>query len=234
MPESLHTLANLNGTLVFLMGLSQLERIANRLMEAGKAGSTPAAVVSDGNAPHPAVVRGTLKNIAEKVRQADVQAPAVIVVGETAAMNLYEGDTRPLAGVRVGLVGTVSFTRRLEERLLKLGARPVHMMAGRVKSLEPDEGITAFTKVSGWAVFTSQNGVEIFSSAFCKAKQTCAVWRSAVLPQSAGYGTGVAEAWDHGRPCGASCHKSGAGRRTQYSGREGRTDFFVSLCQQHP
>lgn len=169
LPESLHTLANLNGTLVFLMGLSQLERIANRLMEAGKAGSTPAAVVSGGNAPHPAVVRGTLKNIAEKVRQADVQAPAVIVVGETAAMNLYEGDTRPLAGVRVGLVGTVSFTRRLEERLLKLGARPVHMMAGRVKSLEPDEGITAFTKVSGWAVFTSQNGVEIFFERLLKS-----------------------------------------------------------------
>ena len=84
LPESLEALAALHGTLVFLMGLNSLEQIAARLTAAGKPPETPAAVVSGGNAPHPATVRGTLADIAEKARAARVQAPAVIVVGAAA------------------------------------------------------------------------------------------------------------------------------------------------------
>lgn len=86
LPESLEALAALHGTLVFLMGLNSLEQIAARLTAAGKPPETPAAVVSGGNAPHPATVRGTLADIAEKARAARVQAPAVIVVGAAAAL----------------------------------------------------------------------------------------------------------------------------------------------------
>ena len=88
LPESLEALAALHGTLVFLMGLNSLEQIAARLTAAGKPPETPAAVVSGGNAPHPATVRGTLADIAEKARAARVQAPAVIVVGAAAALEL--------------------------------------------------------------------------------------------------------------------------------------------------
>ena len=59
-----------------------------RLMAAGKPAETPAAVLSGGNAPHPAAVRGTLEDIAAKARAAGVQAPAVIVVGDAAALEL--------------------------------------------------------------------------------------------------------------------------------------------------
>ena len=88
LPEELDQLAALPGTLVFLMGLSRLEQIARRLMEAGKGADTPAAVLSGGNAPHPAQVRGTLADIAEKARAAGVRPPAVIVVGDVAALEL--------------------------------------------------------------------------------------------------------------------------------------------------
>ena len=114
LPESLEALAALHGTLVFLMGLNSLEQIAARLTAAGKPPETPAAVVSGGNAPHPATVRGTLADIAEKARAARVQAPAVIVVGAAAALELCApaAPVLPLAGVRVGLVGTPAFTER--------------------------------------------------------------------------------------------------------------------------
>ena len=88
LPEDLDRLAALSGTLVFLMGLSQLERLAGRLLAAGKDPATPAAVVSGGNAPHPAAVRGTLGDIVEKTRAANVQPPAVILVGGVAALEL--------------------------------------------------------------------------------------------------------------------------------------------------
>ncbi|MBE6036959.1 MAG: uroporphyrinogen-III C-methyltransferase [Clostridiales bacterium] len=88
LPEELPLLAQLSGTLVFLMGLSKLEALTEELMAAGKSPSTPAAVLSGGNSPHPATVRGTLSDIASKTRAAGVQAPAVILVGEVAALDL--------------------------------------------------------------------------------------------------------------------------------------------------
>ena len=87
-PPELERLAALGGTLVFLMGLSRLEELARRLTEAGLPASTPAAVISGKNAPR--AVRGALGEIAEQVREAGLEAPAVIVVGGTAGMCLHE------------------------------------------------------------------------------------------------------------------------------------------------
>lgn len=88
LPEELDRLAQTGGTLVILMGLAQLERIAQRLMAAGKPAETPAAVLSGGNSKNPACVRGTLGAIAQAVRAQQVQPPAIIVIGEVAAMEL--------------------------------------------------------------------------------------------------------------------------------------------------
>lgn len=78
----------LEGTLVFLMGLQRLPEIAQGLMEGGMDGGTPAAVISGGNSPHCAAVRAPLSDIVSAVRRAEIQAPAVIVVGRTAALDL--------------------------------------------------------------------------------------------------------------------------------------------------
>ena len=88
LPEDFDTLAKLSGTLVFLMGLKQLPLIAARLMAAGKDGNTPGAVISGGNAPHPAFVRAPLAGLAEAAENAGVTAPAVILVGDVAGLDL--------------------------------------------------------------------------------------------------------------------------------------------------
>ena len=83
--------AALEGTLVFLMGLGRLPQIVAGLTEGGMPGSTPAAVVSGGNAPHSAAVRAPLAQLVQAARQAGVEPPAVVVVGETAALELLPG-----------------------------------------------------------------------------------------------------------------------------------------------
>ena len=88
LPEDMDTLAQLSGTLVFLMGLGQLPKIVARLLAAGKSGDTPAAVLSGGNAPHPARVRAKLADLVEAVQAAGVEAPAIILVGEAAALDV--------------------------------------------------------------------------------------------------------------------------------------------------
>lgn len=76
------TLARLEGTLVFLMGFSNLSQIAEELMRAGKQASTPAAVVHGSFDASVDVVRGTLFDIAAKAAESKMQTPAVIIVGD--------------------------------------------------------------------------------------------------------------------------------------------------------
>ena len=73
------------------MGLEQLPRLAQGLLDAGKAPETPAAVLPAHSAP----VRAPLSEIAEQARQAGAVSPAVIVMGETAAMELPTSVTFP-------------------------------------------------------------------------------------------------------------------------------------------
>ena len=161
LPEDFDALARLNGTLVFLMGLGALETIAARLMAAGKPADTPAAVVSGGNAPHPAAVRGRLRDIAARTRAAGVEAPAVILVGATAALELAEPPAGPLAGQRVGLVGTTSFTDRLAQKLTAAGAEPRLCVAARAEPLPVSLDWDALADgAPRWLVLTSANGVE--------------------------------------------------------------------------
>ncbi len=163
LPESMETLAALEGTLIFLMGLTGLEKIARRLMEAGKRPDTPAAVVSGGNSPHKAAVRGTLADIAQKTRQAGVQAPAVIVVGAVAGLDMGPTMVHPLDGACIGLVGTPVFTEKLERGFQDLGARTFRVAAARVERLPldfPAEELCADR--DKWVVLTSANGVRCF------------------------------------------------------------------------
>ena len=120
LPEHLDALARTGGTLVFLMGLSALGELSRRLIAAGMSPDTPAAVVSGGNSPHPADVRGTLADIAE--RAAEVEAPAVIVVGAVAELSLAD-TSLPLSGVRVALTGTDAVQSKLRALFSAAGAR---------------------------------------------------------------------------------------------------------------
>lgn len=157
----LAALARLEDTLVFLMGLSKLPSIAAGLIEEGLAPTTPAAVISGGNAPNPATVRGTLADIAEKA--AHVRPPAIILVGKTAAMDLSSTLPRPLEGLRVGVTGTSSITDKLLPALRELGAQVTPLARTRVVELPfaLDQDALCST-APHWVVFTSPNGAEQF------------------------------------------------------------------------
>jgi uroporphyrin-III C-methyltransferase len=70
------------GTLVFYMGLGRLEPTCAALVARGRPGSTPAAVVSQATLPGERVVVGTLADITSRVREAALEAPAVLIVGD--------------------------------------------------------------------------------------------------------------------------------------------------------
>jgi uroporphyrin-III C-methyltransferase/precorrin-2 dehydrogenase/sirohydrochlorin ferrochelatase len=80
------SLASVEGTLVFLMGVSRLADTTAELVAHGKDPSTPAAIVEDGYGPHQRTTTGTLATIAGLAAERDVRPPAVIVVGDVATL----------------------------------------------------------------------------------------------------------------------------------------------------
>lgn len=161
LPADLPHLAKSGGTLVFLMGLSHLPQIARKLVEYGRSPNTPAAVISGGNSPNPAAVRGTLADIAQKAAQ--VLPPAVIVVGQVAALDLSPTAPAPLGGVRVGLTGTPAVTDKLTSRLQELGASVQIISPLSVREAAPSPILSALRgDRPKWVVLTSPNGVDVF------------------------------------------------------------------------
>lgn len=79
--------SRLDGTLVILMGMSQIESICEQLIAGGKASDTPAAVVRYASRDNQQVVTGTVANIAHKVEESGISSPALIVVGGVAAKH---------------------------------------------------------------------------------------------------------------------------------------------------
>lgn len=74
-------------TLVFYMGLVGLPVIARELMRHGMDPEMPAAVVSRGTTPEQQVVTGSLATIAEKVVQAQVKAPTLVIIGTVVSLR---------------------------------------------------------------------------------------------------------------------------------------------------
>ncbi len=157
--------AKLDGTRVFLMGLNALPEISAGLVQGGMSPETPAAVISKGGTAQQKAVRGTLADIAEKA--AGMPAPAVIVVGETAAFD-YSCSSQPgrLKGVSVTVTGTERFTEKLAGLLEADGAdvkRYSHLQIVRKQEIPVLEGYDCIA-------FTSSYGADLFIE-HCKEKR---------------------------------------------------------------
>lgn len=76
-----------NGTIVFMMGLGNLPMIVSKLQEHGVSADKPIAVISKATTPHQRTVDGTLATIVDRVAEAVLEAPAVIVVGDVVTLR---------------------------------------------------------------------------------------------------------------------------------------------------
>ena len=79
-------LAALKNTLVVYMGVTRAEAIRDRLIEAGRDPKTPAAIIENGSRENQRVVKGSLQELDDLVTNYEIQGPAILVVGDVAAM----------------------------------------------------------------------------------------------------------------------------------------------------
>ena len=78
--------ASLNGTVVLLMAVQNLPAIAERLVERGRPGTTPVAIVSEGTMPGERTLLSTLGTVADDMAAAEVRPPAIVVVGDVVSV----------------------------------------------------------------------------------------------------------------------------------------------------
>ena len=77
-------LASLGQTICIYMGLSRLEQLRRRLMAAGLAGTTPAALIEKGSLPEQRVFRATLEELPGLAQRHQLEGPAMVLIGEVA------------------------------------------------------------------------------------------------------------------------------------------------------
>jgi len=160
-------LATATDTLVFLMGMANLSHIVKKLVDHGRAPTTPIALIREGCGPRQETVVGTLSDIVAKATQKGFSPPAVIVVGEVVRLRekLRWFDNRPLFGKRI-LVTRAEHQNSLMSSLLReKGAQPVKMPVIEIQAaLHTDELDREILNLDNyqWIVFTSVNGVEAF------------------------------------------------------------------------
>jgi len=153
------------GTLVFMMGLSNLDNIVRELIANGKNSSTPCGVIMRGTCSKQKKVIGTLDNISQKVNDAKLQSPCIIVVGEVVNLNesLNWYENKPLFGKNICITRSKKQSENLKNKLVRLGAEVTSFNSIEIKSSANnlDEYINKL-EYYDHMVFTSVNSVEIF------------------------------------------------------------------------
>ena len=153
------------GTLVFMMGLSNLDNIVRQLGDNGKDLSTPCGVIMRGTSAKQKKVIGTLNNISQKVKDAKLQSPCIIVVGEVVNLNesLSWYENKPLFGKNICITRSKKQSENLKNKLVKLGAEVTSFNSIEIKSSANnlDKYINKLEDYNH-IVFTSVNSVETF------------------------------------------------------------------------
>ena len=80
-------LARTGQPIVLYMVMHNLEPIAAALLQAGLAGSTPAAVIASATTPKQRILISTLADVAAAVRAQNFEPPAIVVIGDIVTMR---------------------------------------------------------------------------------------------------------------------------------------------------
>ncbi|MCH2212191.1 MAG: uroporphyrinogen-III C-methyltransferase [Fuerstiella sp.] len=168
-PVDYVALSQFPGTLVFYMGLARVRSICDRLINAGMAADTPSAVVSHASLPDQRVVTAELGQLADAVKQKNMRAPSLIVVGECVnqreTLSWFEG--LPLFGLRIGITRAEHQSDEVVQAVVRAGGQPV--LLPMIDVLPPDrqqqqdleEAIDDLQSYD-WLIFTSSNAVREF------------------------------------------------------------------------
>lgn len=162
-------IAKEEGTLVFLMGLRSLGNICEKLIKNGKNEETPVAVISKGMTAKQRTVYGNLLTIKDKVRKNNIEAPAIIVVGDVVGVGKQicewqsKNEKKVLSGKRILVTGSRNMADSLEKEFEQYGGETIAIsLVETIPDYSDCDDIFNNLEKYSWFIFTSANGVNIF------------------------------------------------------------------------
>lgn len=168
-------LAAFPGTLVFYMGVRRLSANCEALIAAGRDPREPAAVIEAGTMARQRLVTSDLGGLAAAAGEANVRAPALVVVGDVTrhAAELAWFEPGPLAGQSVAVTRARAQAGVTAAQLRALGADVVELPAIRVESrVDQAEVARAIDRLAeggfDFLTLTSVNGVEFLFEALTR------------------------------------------------------------------
>jgi uroporphyrinogen III methyltransferase/synthase len=149
------------------MGVGNLPRIAETLMEHGRSSNTPVAVIRSGTLLEQKTLVGTLQNIAQLAEDKGMKPPAIIVVGDVVNLNdqLNWFENRPLFGKRIIVTRAREQASGFLKSLVMLGADCIEFPTIEIVPPESWDALDrAIQNIESynWLLFTSPNGVKYF------------------------------------------------------------------------
>lgn len=158
-------LAKVEGTLVFMMGLSSLGSICENLIKYGKDINTKAAIVMRGTSSKQKKVVGTLENIEEKAKSAGLKSPCIIVIGDVVSLNeeLAWYENKPLFGHNICITRSKDQSENLRNSLVELGAEATVINSIRFENTSYNlESYVENIEKYDYIILTSVNAVNMF------------------------------------------------------------------------
>jgi uroporphyrinogen III methyltransferase/synthase len=160
-------LAQSASTLVFVMGMANLPRIAENLMRAGLDPQTPAALIHRGTTPRQRSLVSTVAQLPEAARDKGFVNPSVAVVGKVAALaeKLNWFEQKPLFGKSVVVTRAREQASGIASALSELGAEVLEFPTIEIRPPADFSALdSAVARLADydWIVFTSGNGVRSF------------------------------------------------------------------------
>ncbi|MDF2723691.1 MAG: HemD protein [Paenibacillus sp.] len=161
-------LAGASGTIVFLMGVANIDTICGELIRHGRDSATPAAVIRMGTWMEQRTIVGTLDTLPERVKEAQLQSPAVIIVGDVVKLRekLAWFEKRPLFGKRVMVTRAREQASGLVRLIEENGGEAIEFPVIAIQPPQRQEAVRAVDEALAvleqydWLLFTSANGVE--------------------------------------------------------------------------
>ena len=159
------SLATRAGTLAIYMGVEQVGRWSQALMEAGRPADTPVTIVSRCSWPDQRVGCSTLARCVADFELHSWPSPAVVVIGDVAQAAAADVPRGPLAGRRVLVTRPAGQGDDISAAIRAAGASCLHVPVieiGPPPSWEPVDDCLRRLDTFDWIVFASANGVRSF------------------------------------------------------------------------
>jgi uroporphyrinogen III methyltransferase/synthase len=161
--HNFEAIAKLQGTLVFLMGVKNLDLISGDLIKNGKDPETPVGIIEKGSTSRQRVIRGKLSNIVEIAKKENVKPPAIIIIGGVVDLrdefNWFE--QKELFGKKILVTRDENQAEAMSSIIEKKGGEAVELPLIQIDDQMKDYD---YSQIKDYTclLFNSQNSVRSF------------------------------------------------------------------------